>query len=168
MDFDDVIEKRRSIRRYKDEDVSEEQIEEILRAGFFSPSASNKRPWHFVVVKDDETKNKLAETHKYSSMVGDAPVVIVVCADEEEASHWIEDASIATEHMHLKTTEMGLGSCWVQVRGDREREDHVSDLIDLPEEVRVLCMLPIGYPAKEKEPHDEEIVHEDRLHWESY
>lgn len=170
MEFDDVIKKRRSVRKYTDDKVSEEQIFEILKTGFYSPSASNRRPWHFIVVRDEEKKSKLAKTHKWSSMVSDASVAIVVCADEEEANRWIEDASIATEHMHLKAQELDLGSCWVQVRseGSKKREDYVSDVLDIPENIRVLCLLPIGYSDEDKSEHDEEEIIEDRIHHESF
>lgn len=170
MEFDDVVRKRRSIRRYTDEDVSQEHINEILRAAFYSPSASNKRPWHFIVVRDKDKRRKLGETTKYSSMAARAPVVIVVCADEVEANRWIEDASIVTEHMHLKTTELGLGSCWIQVRSneDRKNEKYVSDLLDIPENIRVLCLLSIGHPDEEKSEHTDEKITEDRIHHETF
>lgn len=170
MEFDDVIKKRRSIRKYTDEEVTDEQIFEILKAGFYSPSASDRRPWHFIVVHDDEKKKKLAKTHKWSSMVSDASIVIVVCADEEEASRWIEDASIATEHMHLKAQDLGLGSCWIAVRseGTMKREDYVSNLLNIPENIRVLCLLPIGYPAEQKSEHDDEEIMEHRIHNDSF
>ena len=170
MEFDEVIKKRRSIRKYTEEKITEEQIYEILKAAFYSPSASNRRPWHFIVVSDEEKKNELAETHKWSSMVGDASVVIVVCASEEKANRWIEDASIATEHMHLKAQDLGLGSCWVQVRSkeSKKREDYVSDILNIPENIRVLCLLPIGYPAEDKSEHDDEEIIEHRIHHDSF
>ncbi|MFW6376293.1 MAG: nitroreductase family protein [Thermoplasmatota archaeon] len=170
MEFDDVIRKRRSVRKYTDKKVSDEEIFEILKAAFYSPSASNRRPWHFIVVRDDEKKSKLAKTHKWSSMVADASVIIIVCADEEEASRWIEDASIATEHMHLKAQELGLGSCWIAVRSEdtKKREDYVSDLLDIPENIRVLCLLPIGYPDEKKSEHDDEEIIENRIHHDSF
>ena len=170
MEFDEVIKKRRSIRKYTEEKITEEQIYEILKAAFYSPSASNRRPWHFIVVRDEEKKDKLAKTHKWSSMVGDASVVIVVCASEEKANRWIEDASIATEHMHLKAQDLGLGSCWVQVRSkeSKKREDYVSDILNIPENIRVLCLLPIGYPAEDKSEHDDEEIIEHRIHHDSF
>ncbi len=168
MDFDEVVRKRRSIRRYKDKEVPQEMIDNIMKSAFYSPSASNKRPWHFVVVEDEEKKKALAETHKYAGMAATAPVVIVVCADEEEASHWIEDASIATEHMHLKATDLGLGSCWIQVRGEEEREEHVGNVLNIPEGIRVLCLLSLGYPGEEKREHSVEEVMEDRIHREDF
>ncbi len=170
MEFDEVINKRRSIRKYTEKKVSDEQIFEILKAAFYSPSASNRRPWHFIIVDDEEKKQKLAKTHKWSSMVSDASVVIIVCADEEEASRWIEDASIATEHMHLKAEDMGLGSCWIAVRSEEstEKEEYVSEILGIPEKIRVLCLLPIGYPAEEKSEHDEEEIVEHRIHHGSF
>ncbi|MFP4051876.1 MAG: nitroreductase family protein [Thermoplasmata archaeon] len=170
MKFDDVIKKRRSIRKYTDKEVSDELILEILTAGFYSPSASDRRPWHFIVVQDENKKERLAKTHKWSSMVADAPVVIVVCADEEEASRWIEDASIATEHMHLKAQDLGLGSCWIAVRSDEtmKRENYVYEVLNIPENIRVLCLLPIGYPVEEKPEHSDEEIIENRIHHDSF
>ena len=170
MEFDEVIRKRRSVRKYTDEEVKDEHIFEILKAAFYSPSASNRRPWHFIVVKDEDMKKKLSKTHKWSSMVADASVVIVVCADEEEASRWIEDASIATEHMHLKAHDLGLGSCWIAVRSEdtKKRENYVSDLLNIPENIRVLCLLPIGYPDEDKSEHDDEEIIEHRIHHDSF
>ena len=159
-----AIKKRRSIRRYTDQPVTDEQIRQLLEAAMAAPSASNIQPWEFVVVRDPALKRELARTHRWSYMAADAAVVFVVCANERASHHWVEDASAATENLLLAATALGLGAVWVAVYPDASREAHVRRVLGIPEGMRVLCLVPVGHPAEAKPPrtkYSETKVHYD-------
>lgn len=161
----DLIKKRRSIRRYTSEPVSEADIQALLEAAMAAPSASNRQPWEFVVVRDPVLRRRLAETHPYSKMAAEAPVVFVICGREEQSHHWVEDTSAATENLLLAAAGLGLGAVWVAVYPGADREDYVRQVLNLPPGLRVLCLVPLGHPAEEKPPrtqYDPRRVHYDR------
>ncbi len=161
----DIIKKRRSIRKYTAEDVSEEQIRTLLEAAMAAPSADNVQPWEFVVVKDATTRAKLAEAHPWSKMAADAPVVFVVCGSERASHQWIADSSAATENLLLAATALGLGAVWVGIYPDTRSEAHVRRALNIPGHVRVLCLVPVGHPAEEKparSKYDERKIHRER------
>lgn len=162
----EAILKRRSIRDYTDQPVSDEQIRVLLEAAMAAPSANDWRPWHFVVVRDPDLRRGLAQTHPYASFCDRAPVVFVVCGEEQRSPHWMVDGSAATENLLVQAAGMGLGGCWVACYPRAEREAHVRGLLNLPEALRVLCLAPLGYPAAPKAPrtrYEERCVHYDRF-----
>lgn len=147
--------KRRSIRQYTDEFVSDEHVKKILEAAMSAPSARNARPWQFIVVRDKSTLKKLSETHINASMVKNANLAIVVCGDLSKQSHkdyWVLDCSAATENILIEVEELGLGAVWVAVYPREERIKHVRKVFDLPVDIVPLCIIPIGYPAETPEP----------------
>lgn len=159
MEVFEAIKKRRSIRRFNpDKKVPDEQIEKLLEAARWAPSAGNLQSWFFIVVKDQETKERLAETAWNQDFVAQAPVVIVSCADLQrcafrygsrgETLYAIQDATIATQNIWLTATEMGLGAVWVGAFD----EDGVSRILELPSHLRPIAILPIGYPAESPSP----------------
>jgi nitroreductase len=159
----EAIKKRRSIRQYKDKEVEKEKIEEILRAAMTAPSAHNGRPWRFWLVQDQERKEKLAQIQPWADFVARAPVVLVIGADE--GKQWIEDCSLVASLVYLEATHQGLGTCWVQVRGMKteegeEGEEKVREIISAPKSVRILCLLPLGYPQEKLPEHSGEIEKE--------
>lgn len=161
----DLIKRRRSIRAYTEQDVTQEQVRVILEAAMAAPSANNKKPWEFIVVRDKDLRKQLAQTHRWSYMCEHAPVVIVVCGNERQSDHWVEDTSAATENMLLAVTSLGLGAVWVAVYPRSERDEHVRKVLNIPKDVRVLCMVPIGHPAEEKSArtqYDDGKVHHER------
>ena len=162
----ELLKKRRSIRRYTDQAVTDEQIRQLLEAAMAAPSASNIQPWEFVVVRDPELKRQLAKTHTWSYMCADAPVVFVVCGDERASRHWVEDTSAATENLLLAATALGLGAVWVAMYPHRDREAYVRQVLSLPEEIRILCLVPVGYPAESKSPGTK--YREDKVHYDKW
>ncbi len=155
---------RRSIRKYTAEPVSEEQVRRLLEVAMAAPSASNRRPWHFVVVTERDTLNSLAELHPYGKMLHEATLCIAVCG-EPENDYWVQDCSAATENILLAATEMGLGSVWLGVHPRADREHDVRDLLGMPPHYSPLCLIAIGHPAEEKEPRTQyqpERVHRER------
>ncbi len=169
----DAILNRRSVRAYRDIPVNDDQIEEVLKAGFCAPSAHGDAPWHVVVVKERRAKEILASIHKWSRVVTRVPVAIVVCVDTTAGmSHfWIEDASAFMENVLVQAAAMGLGTCWIGIQGLKvdagDAEQIVRDALGLPERVRVLAMTPLGVPARHPGPHTPglpaERVHYDRF-----
>jgi len=144
------ITQRRSIRKFTNEAVTNEQIDVVLRAAMAAPSAYDMRPWEFVVVRDAQKRKSLAEIKKWSYMCAGAPVVIAVLGDAEASEHWIEDCSAATENMLLAASGIGLGAVWVAIYPIKQREKMVREILDIPPNRRVLCLVPIGNPAEEK------------------
>jgi nitroreductase len=154
----DAIRRRRSIRKYEQRPVEPELVAALEEAALRAPSSRNLRPCRFVSVTDRSLLARLS-TSKASNagFVSDAALAVVVCADSEASDCWIEDCSIAAAYVQLTATELGLGSCWVQIRGrahadGRPAEEHVRENLSLPEDTRVLCLIAIGYPAEDKQP----------------
>jgi len=151
MDIFEAIEKRRSIRSYLDKPVEEEKLNRILDAGRLAPSANNRQEWRFIVVRDRTTRKRLMEAAGGQRFVGEAPVVIACCSVESDkmltCGHpaYAIDVAIAIDHMTLAAAALGLGTCWIGAF----YEDRVRDILNIPEGVRVVELLPLGYPAEE-------------------
>lgn len=161
----DMIKKRRSIREYTDQAVTDEQIRQLLEAAMAAPSANNIQPWEFVVVKDPDLKRQLAQTHSWSYMAANAAAVFVVCANEGASRHWVEDASAATENLLLAATALELGAVWVAIYPSADREAYVRRVLAIPDGIRVLCLVSVGHPAESKPPrtkYRESKVHHER------
>lgn len=164
----DAILNRRSIRKYKDIKVSDEIVEDLLRAAMAAPSAMNQQPWEFVVLRDKEVMKKITEVHPYSKMLLQADVAIVVCGNQEREiakGFWVEDCSAAAENILIAAQDKGLGAVWLGVYPAEERPDQISEVLGLPKNVIPLCIIPVGYPDEEKKPADrfnKERIHYDR------
>ena len=150
MDVLSAIRKRRSIRDYLKKEVEEEKLSLILEAARQAPSASNRQEWRFIVVKDKVSKAKLCCAAKNQEFVNAAPVIIVCCAQTDnhvmtcgQACYAI-DLAIAIDHMTLAAVELGLGTCWIGAF----YEEKVKKILNIPDNIRVVEMLALGYPAK--------------------
>lgn len=158
----ELIQRRRSIRSFIPQDLSDQQIRLLLSAAMAAPSGHNFQPWHFVVVRQEDNRFALAETHAYAGMIKQAPVVIAVCADGAMSLHWLQDACLAAGNILLQATAMGLGATWVAVYPHTEHEIFVRGVLDVPDHIRVVCLIPVGYPAEDKPPqtnYDPNKVH---------
>lgn len=131
-----------------------------------APSGNNVQPWEFVVVMDPDLKRQLAQTHTWSAMAADAAAVFVVCGNERASHHWIADASAATQNLLLAVAALGLGAVWVGIYPSADREAHVRRLLAIPEEIRVLCLVPVGHPAESKSPRTQ--YEESKVHYEEW
>jgi nitroreductase len=157
--------KRRSIRKYLDNDISDAMVEEIIKAGMAAPSAGDERPWHFIVVRNKSTMLEFPKFHQYAQMLKNAPVAIVVCGDLNRQAYegfWIQDCSAAIQNMLLQVTEMGLGSVWVGIYPDKKRVEKTKELLDLPENIVPVAVLPIGAPGEIKPAtnrYDKKMIH---------
>lgn len=145
-----AIKERRSIRKYKPDDVSPEDLNTILEAGRWAPSASNKQPWHFVVVQKKSMRKKLADAHAYGRFMAESPVVIVVLGDPAvHPKYHLADPHNAVQNMLLAAYSLGLGTCWMGVR-DTDIEPEFRELLGIPENLRVICSISLGYPDHDR------------------
>lgn len=168
MDVFSAIKSRKSIRAYKDKEIEEEKLQRILEAGRLAPSAANRQEWKFIAVRDGETKEKLAVAAKGQMFVAKAPVVIVACAVESSRVMacgqyaYTVDLSIAMSYMILEAHELGIGSCWLGAF----YEEQVKSILGIPDDVRIVTMVPMGYPAESPERRSrkgiDEIICYDR------
>ena len=152
MELQEAIKGRRSIRNFKKQNVPEETIAQLIEAASYAPSAGNIQPWQFIIVKNPTVKKKLAESALNQNHVNDAPVVIVVCADEKRSSmgygtrgrtlYCIQDTAAATQNILLTAYSLGLGTCWI----GSFNEDEAKEALNAPESIRPVAMIPVGYP----------------------
>lgn len=159
---------RCSVRTYSDKEVSDSQIDTLLRAAMAAPTAVDRRPWQFIVIRDRAALDSIAANCRNISMAGQANVAIAVCGDMTLAldgdaqAYWIQDCSAATENLLLAANAMGLGAVWCGIYPIQERVDFIRNLLDLPEDAVPLNIIPIGYPSTEttpKEKYDSTRIH---------
>jgi len=150
----EAIKLRRSVRSYQDRPIEEEKLRAVLEAARSAPSARNMQEWRFVVVKDAATRQKLAKAAKDQAFVAQAPVTIAACATAPDYimscgnPSSLIDLAIAVDHMTLKAVEEGLGTCWI---GAFEQQE-VKGILSIPNNVNIVALLPIGYPADQPSP----------------
>lgn len=170
----DILIKRRSIRKYRKQEVEEEKVQELIKAALLSPTSKNKFSWEFVVVRDKETLEDLSRARDTGAQfIKDAPLAFIILGGEEITDVWVEDASIAAAYIQLAAVSMGLGSCWVQIRerrhdSEKTAEKYVQGLLNIPQNKRVECIIAIGYPDEVKGPHNSEDLKYDRVHFDKY
>lgn len=159
----ETIMTRVSVRQFTGEKISAEQVDTLLRAALAAPSAINKQPWAFIVVDDEKLIAQLGEQLPYSRCANHPAVAIVPCGDMtkaiEGAGHdfWIHDVSAATENLLLAAHSMGLGAVWTGVYPGMDRVAIVQSVLDLPEHIIPLCIVPVGVPAENPEVKDKYI-----------
>ncbi|UCE96331.1 MAG: nitroreductase family protein [Candidatus Bathyarchaeota archaeon] len=154
---------RRSIRKYTFEPINEENIKTLLEAAMAAPSSSNRKPWHFIVVTDRKTLDKLGRAHPYGKMLLEAPLCIVVCGDTTiSARYWVQDCSAATENLLLAATALGLGAVWLGVYPRKERINVAKRILKIPQNIAPLNIISIGHQAEVKEPRTQ--YNKERIH----
>ncbi len=152
MDVYEAIRTRRSVRRYKPDDLPDEVLDRVLEAMLLAPSAKNAQPWRFVVVRDAAARKALVPVCRNQKFIAEAPLVIVACGIEREAypymgGYWNSvavDVAIAVDHLTLAAAAEGLGTCWIGAFDERG----VKELLGIPEDVLVVALTPLGYPAE--------------------
>lgn len=170
MDFKDLVQHRRSIRRFTDEALTAEQVQLILRAALMSPTSKSTRAWHFYVVDDRDMLEKLSQCKSAGAeFVKGAPLAVVVCMDTEQTDVWVEDGSIAAVTMQYQAADLGLGSCWAQVRLRGQDDgtpatDLLRFLLGYPEDQQAVCIIAFGHPAIVRKPQDEEKLKWENVH----
>lgn len=167
----DLLRKRRSIRKYNDATISEEDINTIVEAGLLSPTGRNKKPVEFIIIRDKEMLLKLSNTRTHGSqLIAGADAAIVVVGDSELSDTWVEDCSIAMTSMQLTATQLDIGNCWVQVRGryleetNEKTADIIKNLLGIPQKYSVESMLALGKTDEEWGKKDLPDINEKRVH----
>jgi nitroreductase len=172
--FISLLRKRRSTRRYSQVQIEKEKLDTLVEAALRAPSSRGVNPWEFVVATDGTVLKRLAKAKEHgSAFLENAACGIVVCADPKRSDVWIEDASIASVCIHLAAASLGLGSCWIQIRerhhsATKSAESYVSEILGIPETLRVESIVAIGYPDEQKPGHPKENLESGKVHLNAY
>ena len=167
-DFKELVKTRRSHRKFSSEEIAPEAVQLIMRAALMSPTSKSQRAWQFVVVDDKTDIEKLADAKNLGSQfMKGAPLAVLVLGDPMQNDCWVEDGSIAAISMQYQAEELGLGSCWVQMRGrglddGTPADEVIRGILDIPANYNVLCVVAFGHYIDERKPQNE-----DNLKWEN-
>ncbi len=168
--FKDLVQRRRSVRKFTEQSIKADDLQTILRAALMSPTGKSVRGWHFVVVDDKDLLEKISLCRSMGSQfLAGAAVAIVVLGDRDASDVWCEDASLAALSMQYQAADLGLGSCWCQIRNrfmdNGEPSDNVLRfLLRYPENLTAECVIGFGYPAIERKPQDENNLKWENVH----
>ncbi|MBS7654575.1 nitroreductase family protein [Candidatus Bathyarchaeota archaeon] len=173
LDIFNLFKSRRSIRSFTSEDITNEDLEKILEAARWAPSAGNIQPWEFIIIRKPETKREIAKAALNQTFIEEAPVVIVVCANEARSSwtygsrganlYCIQDTAAAIENILLATCALDLGACWVGAF----YEDEVRRILKIPRGLRPVAIIPMGHPAEKPSPPHKRALRE-MVHYENF
>lgn len=172
MEAMDCILSRTSIRNFSDSPVPPGEVKKLLAAGMAAPSAVNMQPWMFVVVDKRELLDALAEKLPYAKMLKDAPLAIIVCGDlrktldQREREYWVEDCSAAAQNILLAAHALRMGAVWTAVHPVNSRIDSVQSLLNMPEYLVPLNVIPVGYPTENSEPKQK--WDPSKIHWNAW
>lgn len=167
--FSQLAGKRRSMRKFTEESVSEDDLRLLMRAALMAPSSKGLHSWQFVVVEDKEKIAQLATCKSQGSdFLSGAPMAIVVMADPEVSDVWVEDASVASTMLLFQAEDLGLGSCWIQVRerqdiNGNDAEANVRSILNIDPKWRILSIIAVGHKGMERKPFNEERLLWDKV-----
>lgn len=170
MELLDIMLTRRSTRKFNDENISKYELEKILQAALLAPTSMNRKPCNFMVVENKETLKELSKAKDHGAdLINGANKAIVVIADSLIADTWIEDSAIALTHMHLMATELGLGSCWVQIhlrsRDGKDSEGIVREILKIDDYYRIVGIMALGHSNSIPKPHSLDDVDKNKVHF---
>lgn len=170
MEFIDVLLNRRSTRKFTDENITKDELDKILKAGLLAPSSMNRKPINFLVVERPETLAELANAKDHGAeLIKGANKAIVVIADTMIADTWCEDASIALTYLHLAATDLGIGSCWVQIhlrsKDGVDAESVVRDIVKIDEHYRIVGIMALGHSDDIPSPHTMDDIDKGKIHF---
>lgn len=172
--FSELIKNRRSMRKFTADELSQEEVVILLKAALMSPTSKRSNSWQFIVVDDKALLQELSHCKEQaSSFIADAALAVVVTADPLASDVWIEDASIASVIIQLQAEDLGLGSCWVQVRerftaAGMPSDEFVRGVLDIPLQLQVLSVIAIGHKGMERKPFDEAHLQWEKIHINKY
>lgn len=170
----EILQNRRSVRKYTGESVSEEQLTAILQAGLLSVSSRAIRSYELIVVRDKAALQKMADCRVGSAtMLANADTAIVVIANKERSDVWIEDCSIVMSNMHLMADSLGLGSCWIQGRlrealDGKTTEQYLREILSFPENYHLEAILSVGMPLSHGERTELSDLPMEKIHYEKF
>lgn len=168
--FGELIKARRSMRKFTGEELTQEQVVTLMKAALMAPTSKRSNAWQFIVVDNKEKLKELSFCKEQASQfIADAALAVVVTADPLASDVWIEDASIASIYLQLQAEDMGLGSCWVQVRerfaaSGMSSNDYIHNVLELPLPLQVLSVIAIGHKGMERKPFDEDNLQWEKIH----
>lgn len=174
QDFNELLLNRRSIRRYTDEQLSADDVKLILEAGLLAPTSKNSHSTRFVVVDDRDKLKAMSECRTMGAgPIAGAAMAVVVCGDSSKSDVWVEDCSIAAAYMQLQAAALGLGSCWIQIRGrygadNASAEETIQEMLGLPGHVCVECVVTLGHKNEQRKPLDPEKTMWENVHIERW
>ncbi len=175
MELLDILQARRSIRKYTGEPIPRKMLEKVLQAGLLAPTGRGLCPWEFVVVEDPETLAALSHCRQGSSrMLEQAACAILVWGDTKKTDVWTEDCSLAMGYMHLMAHSLGLGSCWIQGRlrdaesGEETTEAYCRKVLGIPENLALEAILSLGMPAEQPPARSLDTLDTGKVHWEKF
>lgn len=169
-----MMQKRRSIRKYTEEKISEEDMTTVLQAGLLSESSRGLRPWELIVIRDQAVLKKMADCRVGAAkMLANAAAAVVVVADGSLTDVWAEDCSVVMSHMHLMAHSLGLGSCWIQGRlreavDGSTTEEYLRVLLGYPENYCLEAILSLGMPQKQPAQRELSELPQNKIHWDKF
>lgn len=169
-----LLRSRRSTRKFTEEKIEPEKIHLLEEAVLRSPASKNSNPWEFIFVDDPKLIQQLGQTKPHgAAFAAEAPLAVVVLADENKGEIWVEDCSIASILLQLTAHSLNLGSCWVQIRNrphnnHQTAEEFIQQLFQLPKNLRILSVVAVGYPAKTREGKPFEELQQEKIHRNQY
>lgn len=172
--FNDLIRQRRSMRKFTSEELTQDEVVTLLKAALMAPTSKRSNSWQFIVVDDKPTLDLLSRCKESgASFLKDAALGIVVAGDPLASDVWIEDASVASIYLQLQAEDLGLGSCWIQVRerwaaDGRSADEYVHGVLDIPLQLQVLSIIAIGHKGMERKPFNEEHLQWEKIHLNKY
>lgn len=172
--FSDLIKNRRSMRKFIGKELAQDEVVTLMKAALMSPSSKRSNCWQFIVVDDKEMLEHLSHCKEMGSgFLKDAALAVVVLADPLVSDVWIEDAAIATLMIQLQAEDLGLGTCWIQIRERFTAEGIPSDefvhaALDIPLQLQVLSIVAVGHKGMERKPFNEEHLQWEKIHLNKY
>jgi len=169
-----LLKKRRSIRKYQPRPIEKEKVEILVESLLRSPSSRNLNPWQFIFVTEPGLLAKLARSKEHGSVfLKGAALAVVIVADPERCDVWVEDCAVAATILQLSAEEMGLGSCWIQIRlrqhsSTMSAQQYIKELLQVPEHLEVASIISLGYPDETKQPHAQESLNYDKVFYNTY
>ncbi len=154
MDLYEGLITRRSIRSFKNQEIPHVEIEQVIRAGMYAPSAVNCQPWHFMVIDQRQLLDRIRAIHPYSGMLSQAPAAVLICGDqqlEHAPGYWVVDCGAATQNILLAAHSKGLGSVWLGLHPREERKEGIRHLFKLPSHIQPFALVALGYPNEQKD-----------------
>ena len=165
--------RRRSIRKYSEEQLTPDETKKIFEAALLSPTSKNRHSWEFVAVEEKKYARSWQDVSPKAEFIADAPLLVVVVGNPLISDAWVEDGSIAAINMQMQAEELGIGSCWIQVRNRLFSEnvtssEYINELLEVPMPLEVLCIISFGKKERERTPADIENLHWEKVHIGTY
>lgn len=172
--FLDLVKQRRSIRKYSDKPITEDEVVALMQPVLMAPTSKNSRPCEFILVNEKILLHQLSECKPFgAAMLEEASLAVVVVGDPEKSDVWVEDASVASTMLLMQAEDMGLGACWVQIRNryqddGRPADFFVHEILNIPDHLKTLSIIAIGNKGKQYKPHDPENLEWEKMHFNHY